>query len=53
MAVPSIYYNLSNYYEKKLERDFVRKQLNKLRLFVSGSSALPESEMRRWNEISG
>jgi malonyl-CoA/methylmalonyl-CoA synthetase len=53
MAVPSVYYNLGNYYEKKLDKEEVKRKLSKLRLLVSGSSALPEKEMLKWRSISG
>jgi malonyl-CoA/methylmalonyl-CoA synthetase len=55
MAVPTIYYKLISFYDS-LE-DYRKKRLtetlNKFRLMVSGSAALPISVMNRWEEISG
>lgn len=62
MAVPTIYFNLINYYDENLVKsdgtgkytaDQIREKLSKIRLMVSGSTALPDAIMERWEEISG
>jgi len=55
MAVPTIYYKLISYFES-LSSDAQReisKTMEKFRLMVSGSAALPVSTMERWEKISG
>ncbi len=55
MAVPTIYFKLISQFE--LESDSVKSSisacLNKFRLMVSGSAALPISVMEKWQQISG
>jgi malonyl-CoA/methylmalonyl-CoA synthetase len=55
MAVPTIYYKLISTYEGfSLERkQKISSVLERLRLMVSGSAALPVSTMSKWKEISG
>lgn len=55
MAVPTIYFKLISYFESEsdLKRAALTESLNKLRLMVSGSAALPVSVMEKWKEISG
>lgn len=55
MAVPTIYFKLIAYFEKQSIE--IQKQisadLNKFRLMVSGSAALPVSVLENWQKISG
>ncbi|KAL4613570.1 acyl-CoA synthetase family member 3, mitochondrial [Arapaima gigas] len=58
MAVPTIYSKLIQYYEEHFTKlhvqDFVRAVCkDKLRLMVSGSAALPQPILQRWEEITG
>ncbi len=55
MAVPTIYYKLITAYESLNhdEQNIISKGLNKMRLMVSGSAALPVSVLEKWREISG
>ncbi|CAL1539390.1 unnamed protein product [Lymnaea stagnalis] len=61
MAVPTIYAKLIDYYERnitepkaKIAADFIHQTLTtKIRLMVSGSSALPQPISERWTELSG
>eukprot|EP01132_Coremiostelium_polycephalum_P005571 gene5571-6937_t len=57
MAVPTIYSKLIKYIEDERTSDSdkleIYRSFQTLRLMVSGSSALPESVMKRWEEISG
>ncbi|WP_111669597.1 acyl-CoA synthetase [Algoriphagus litoralis] len=55
MAVPTIYFKLISYFESEsdLRKTAITESLNKLRLMVSGSAALPVSVMEKWKEISG
>lgn len=55
MAVPTIYYQLINYYDtlEPAKRQLISTHLKKFRLMVSGSAALPVSVMERWEAISG
>lgn len=58
MAVPTIYFNLIKYYDETLITTShtpasIRDKLSKIRLMVSGSAALPDKIMNRWEEISG
>ncbi|KAM4722624.1 malonate--CoA ligase ACSF3, mitochondrial [Rhinophrynus dorsalis] len=58
MAVPTIYIKLIDYYEQHFTRpnvqDFVRAACQeRIRLMVSGSSALPVPVLERWREITG
>jgi len=55
MAVPTIYYKLIHYWEKlpAVEQDEISAVLNKFRLMVSGSAALPISTLEQWKSISG
>ncbi|XP_018115100.1 malonate--CoA ligase ACSF3, mitochondrial isoform X2 [Xenopus laevis] len=58
MAVPTIYSKLIAYYEQHFThsnvREFVRAACQeRIRLMVSGSSALPVPVLERWQEITG
>ena len=55
MAVPTIYYKLINYWKKQPENEqlMISKALNKFRLMISGSAALPISTLEEWKKISG
>ena len=55
MAVPTIYYKLIEYWEKleNEEKGKIAVALDKMRLMVSGSAALPISILKKWQEISG
>lgn len=55
MAVPTIYYKLiSTYQEFSKEKQVqLSATLEKFRLMVSGSAALPISVMEQWHQISG
>jgi malonyl-CoA/methylmalonyl-CoA synthetase len=55
MAVPTIYYKLITYFESLPEREqeSMTEIMQKFRLMVSGSAALPVSVMERWGTISG
>lgn len=55
MAVPTVYFKLISYFESESEisKAKISSQLNKMRLMVSGSAALPISVMEKWQQISG
>lgn len=54
MAVPTVYYNLIEYYKsKQLDKRTVKSGLSKLRLMVSGSASLPTPIFEEWERISG
>jgi malonyl-CoA/methylmalonyl-CoA synthetase len=55
MAVPTIYYKLIASYEgfSQERKEKISAALERLRLMVSGSAALPVSTMSKWKEISG
>eukprot|EP00128_Syssomonas_multiformis_P006525 Colp12_sorted_trinity150504_noHs@5348 len=56
MAVPTVYAKLIEHHDSKLtaeERAVAKERCSNLRLMVSGSAALPEPIMHRWEEISG
>jgi len=57
MAVPTIYSKLIHYHDKrnqtKQDKETVKSKCGHLRLMVSGSAALPEPIMRKWQEITG
>jgi malonyl-CoA/methylmalonyl-CoA synthetase len=54
MAVPTVYAKLAAAREKLvLDQGELRRACRKLRLMVSGSSALPVSVLERWREITG
>ncbi|KAI1904169.1 hypothetical protein AGOR_G00002920 [Albula goreensis] len=58
MAVPTIYSKLIQYYEQHFTqlhvRDFVKAVCTeRIRLMVSGSAALPQPTLERWQEITG
>ncbi|XP_077444464.1 malonate--CoA ligase ACSF3, mitochondrial [Stigmatopora argus] len=58
MAVPTIYSKLIQYYDQHFTqphvKDFVKALCKeRIRLMVSGSSALPLPTLRRWEEITG
>ena len=54
MAVPTIYAKLNDAYDKlsPLEQGQASQACRELRLFVSGSAALPSSVMARWKDIT-
>jgi malonyl-CoA/methylmalonyl-CoA synthetase len=54
MAVPTIYFKLIAFWENlsKSEQEKVTISLEKFRLMVSGSAALPVSVMQKWQSIS-
>ncbi|ESO83031.1 hypothetical protein LOTGIDRAFT_179813 [Lottia gigantea] len=58
MGVPTMYAKLIQYYNKHITdtqtRDHIKHVCqSKIRLMVSGSAALPEPVMTRWEEITG
>ncbi|MCP9766141.1 acyl-CoA synthetase [Lacihabitans soyangensis] len=55
MAVPTIYFKLITYWDNlpDTEKAEITENLQKFRLMVSGSAALPVSVMEKWQEISG
>jgi malonyl-CoA/methylmalonyl-CoA synthetase len=55
MAVPTIYFKLITYFEtlSERERESLTEIMQKFRLMVCGSAALPVSVMERWESISG
>jgi malonyl-CoA/methylmalonyl-CoA synthetase len=55
MAVPTIYYKLITHWESLLpdEQSSIFTALQKFRLMVCGSAALPISVMQKWEIISG
>jgi len=55
MAVPTIYYQLMNYWDglSQEEQETISSALREFRLMVSGSAALPISTLEKWKEISG
>lgn len=55
MAVPTIYFKLIAQFESESEsmKSSVSTCLQKFRLMVSGSAALPVSVMEKWQQISG
>jgi malonyl-CoA/methylmalonyl-CoA synthetase len=55
MAVPTIYFKLIAEFDSRsdLEKQKLRTCMNKFRLMVSGSAALPVSVMESWQTISG
>ncbi|MEP1095114.1 MAG: acyl-CoA synthetase [Cyclobacteriaceae bacterium] len=55
MAVPTIYYKLVSFWEslEKTDQKQISEGLEKMRLMVSGSAALPISVLGKWREISG
>ena len=55
MAVPTIYFKLISHYNTlpTSEQESISTHLNKFRLMVSGSAALPVSVLEQWKEISG
>ena len=55
MAVPTIYYKLITHWESLLpdEQSSIFAALQKFRLMVCGSAALPISVMQKWETISG
>ena len=55
MAVPTIYSRLIAYYDAQSPRDqqTMSKAARSLRLMVSGSAALPDPIMKRWEDITG
>ncbi|KAK7505813.1 hypothetical protein BaRGS_00003084 [Batillaria attramentaria] len=62
MAVPTIYAKLIEHYEKHLQRgrgsrltcEYIKSVcLTRIRLMVSGSAALPQPVMERWESITG
>jgi malonyl-CoA/methylmalonyl-CoA synthetase len=55
MAVPTIYFKLIAYFETlgSSEQQLLFNSMQKFRLMVSGSAALPISVMEKWCQISG
>ncbi len=55
MAVPTVYTRLIEFWEQQSpeKQELMSEKCQKLRLMVSGSAALPETVLRRWQEISG
>lgn len=55
MAVPTIYFKLIAYFEtlSSSEQKLLFNSMQKFRLMVSGSAALPISVMEQWSQISG
>ncbi|MEO0340424.1 MAG: acyl-CoA synthetase, partial [Bacteroidota bacterium] len=55
MAVPTIYFKLINYWDglAKQEQQTISETLQKFRLMVSGSAALPVSVLEKWRTVSG
>lgn len=55
MAVPTIYFKLIAYWDtlSKAEQHTIKSTLEKFRLMISGSAALPVTVMERWKDISG
>jgi malonyl-CoA/methylmalonyl-CoA synthetase len=55
MAVPTIYFKLITYYEALpvQEQTELKIAMQKFRLMVSGSAALPVTVMEKWEKISG
>jgi malonyl-CoA/methylmalonyl-CoA synthetase len=55
MAVPTIYFKLIAYCESLNDEELARlyRVLNKFRLMVSGSAALPVSVLQKWRLLSG
>lgn len=55
MAVPTIYFKLISEWENlpKEEQEKLTQAMEKFRLMISGSAALPVSVMEKWKEISG
>ncbi|CAF1091046.1 unnamed protein product, partial [Didymodactylos carnosus] len=52
MAVPTIYVKLIEQYKKSGWTSKDVEQIRKMRLFVSGSAALPESIFKQWKELT-
>ena len=55
MAVPTIYFKLIAYLDTQSEsyKSNIKTSLEKFRLMVSGSAALPVSVMEKWRSVSG
>jgi malonyl-CoA/methylmalonyl-CoA synthetase len=55
MAVPTIYSALLDWFEGQspVTRTWLKDAASRLRLWVSGSAALPVSTLQRWREVSG
>ncbi|XP_061198138.1 malonate--CoA ligase ACSF3, mitochondrial-like [Saccostrea echinata] len=59
MGVPTMYALMIRYYDEEYGnaseeiRNVIKEQLQKLRLFVSGSAPLPIPVLDKWREISG
>lgn len=55
MAVPTIYYKLIAYFEELPQEEKIQLSavLERFRLMVSGSAALPISVLKKWRKISG
>ena len=56
MAVPTVYNNLATHFKNgKVGTDpaEVKEILSRFRLMVSGSAALPVTQMEEWKDISG
>ncbi len=55
MGVPTMYYQLIKFWEavSREEQKMLSAGVSSLRLMVSGSAALPESVLNKWESISG
>jgi malonyl-CoA/methylmalonyl-CoA synthetase len=55
MAVPTVYHKLIQVWDSFLpeKKEALREKLQKFRLMVSGSAALPISTLEKWEQISG
>ncbi len=55
MAVPTIYFKLISYLENltDTDREILKDCMQKFRLMVCGSAALPVSVMEKWEHLSG
>jgi len=55
MAVPTIYFKLISEFDSYSEsrKNTLRTSMKRMRLMVSGSAALPQSVMERWQQVSG
>lgn len=59
MGVPTMYSLMIKYYDETYgsasedTKEAIKEQLQKMRLFVSGSAALPVPVLNKWREISG
>ncbi|CAF1279085.1 unnamed protein product [Adineta steineri] len=52
-AVPTVYIKLIEHIGKSSNKDIKKLCSDHMRLFLSGSSALPESTFQKWHELTG